>query len=189
MSALCFLYLFLKLVTELAIFIVEGILFHSSTTLIEKKFLLTSSRAACCLKLSGPVALHSCCQVGLVSRAPQQCCRFGMFIPDPDFFHPRSNNRNKRLGGGQFLVLPYFVIQISQNWKLFYFLTGTGKNLSKLTKNSSTFFPKNCHYDLNHRTLDPGSKMAVYPRSGSAILVQRGWRGQTIRLRMLPKNI
>jgi hypothetical protein len=57
MSALCFLYLFLKLVTELAIFIVEGILFHSSTTLIEKKFLLTSSRAACCLKFSGPVAL------------------------------------------------------------------------------------------------------------------------------------
>ena len=46
MSALCFLYLFLKLFTEEAIFIVDGILFHSSTTLSEKKFRLTSSLAA-----------------------------------------------------------------------------------------------------------------------------------------------
>jgi hypothetical protein len=53
--------LFLKLVTELAIFIVEGILFYSSTPLIEKKFFLTSSRAACCLKFSGHVALLVVC--------------------------------------------------------------------------------------------------------------------------------
>jgi hypothetical protein len=63
MSATVFLYLFLKLVTELVILIVGGtcILFHSSITLIEKMFLLTSSLAACCLNFT------SCCQVGLVS--------------------------------------------------------------------------------------------------------------------------
>ncbi len=50
MSALCFLYLSLKLFTEEAIFTEDGILFHSSGTLSEKKFRLTSSS-------SGPVAL------------------------------------------------------------------------------------------------------------------------------------
>jgi hypothetical protein len=52
MSTLCFLYLFLKLFTDEAVFIEDGILFHSSTTLCEKKFHLTSS-----LMFSGPAAL------------------------------------------------------------------------------------------------------------------------------------
>jgi len=52
-----FLYLFLKLFTEEAIFIEDGILFHSSTTLCEKKRLTSSCVAAWCLKFSGPSAL------------------------------------------------------------------------------------------------------------------------------------
>jgi hypothetical protein len=46
MSALYFLYLFVILFTEEAIFIEDGILFHSSTTLCEKKFRRPSSLTA-----------------------------------------------------------------------------------------------------------------------------------------------
>ncbi len=43
-------YPFLKLVTVLALFIALDTKFHSSTSLLEKKFLLVSSLEACCFR-------------------------------------------------------------------------------------------------------------------------------------------
>ncbi len=80
MSTLCFLYLFLKLFTEEAIFIEDGILFHSSTTLCEKKFCLTSS-----LMFSGPAPL-------LVGRLA--------LVTNNDLLFTLSNHRSERLESG-----------------------------------------------------------------------------------------
>jgi hypothetical protein len=130
-----------------------------------------------------------------VSRAPQQWCGSGFLdpdffsIPDTDCFPSRNQQPQQRGGGKQFLVLHYFVTQIAQNWKLFYFWTGTGKTLSQFTKNYSIFFKK-----LSLWSQTPDLRSREQNGSGSQIQIrhsgpQRGRRGQTIRLRMLPKNI
>ncbi len=57
MVSLWFLYAFLKLLTVFALFMSPGTMFHASTTLFEKKFLLVSSLAACGLRFNGSAAL------------------------------------------------------------------------------------------------------------------------------------
>ncbi len=55
----------------------------------------------------------------------QQCCRSGMFIPDPDFYpsrilDPRSKNSNERKGWNNLLSYLFLSPQISQNGKFFF---------------------------------------------------------------------
>jgi hypothetical protein len=40
-----------------------------------------------------------------LARSIQQCCGSGMFIPDPDFIHPRSDNNNNKREGKKFIIL------------------------------------------------------------------------------------
>ncbi len=81
-----------------------------------------------------------------------QCCGSGMFITDPDIYPSRIPDLGSRIqqqqqkSREQNVLLSYlFLAQISQNFNLFYFLTGKEKNLSQFTKNYGTSDPKNSH--------------------------------------------
>ncbi len=82
------------------------------------------------------------------SRSPltyAQCYLFVMLNPDPDFYPSRSriqDSTTNEKGEIFFSCLTFFSSQISQNWKLFYFSTGTENCLSQLTKNYYTFYQK-----------------------------------------------
>jgi len=65
-----------------------------------------------------------------------QCCASWMLIPDPEFYPSRIQKKQK---GGE-IILPFFC-----SHKLFYFWSDAEKKLSQLTKNYSTFYPKNCY--------------------------------------------
>ncbi len=77
-----------------------------------------------------------------------QCCGSGMFIPDPDFYPsriPDLKTTTTERGGKNLLSYLFLLLQISQNWKLFYFWNAEEKNLGQFSKNYKTFYPKNCH--------------------------------------------
>ncbi len=76
----------------------------------------------------------------------KQCCGSGMFIPDPGSWFlsipglgSRIQEQQQEREGGKNSCHTFFVAQISQNCKLFYFWTGKEKLFSQFTKNYSTF--------------------------------------------------
>ncbi len=137
MSALCFLYLFLKLVTELAIFIVEGILFHS-----DREEIPTYFQPCCLLSQVQWTCSTSCCQVGLVSGAPQQCCRFGMFIQDPDFCPSRIQQPQQKIREKTIFDLTLFCDTNFTKLKIILFLNRYREKLEQIDKELQYFFPK-----------------------------------------------
>ncbi len=121
-----------------------------------------------------------------------QCCGSGMFIPDPgswflpipDLGSQIQKQQQKRRGEKNLLSYRYlfFLPQISQNWKLFYFWNVEEKKLGQFSKNCRTFYPKICHQALENMGLgseirirkkpipDPGSRGQKGTGSGSATL-------------------
>jgi hypothetical protein len=77
-----------------------------------------------------------------------------MFIPDPDFYPSRIPDTDlgsriqkqvEKRGVKKNLLSNIFLLpQISQNVKLFYFLTAQEKSLGQISKNYGTFYPKSC---------------------------------------------
>jgi hypothetical protein len=97
--------------------------------------------------------------------------RFWLFsIPDPG-----SNNSNKKGGGKNLVVLPFFIATNITKFNILYFWTGKEKNLSQCTKNYSTFYPKNCLLALKNMGL--GNLEKTYPGS-------RGQKGTGSRIRI-----
>ncbi len=106
----------------------------------------------------------------------RQCCGSGILIRDLESWF-LSNNSNQ---WENLLSHPFFVTTNFTKIKLFYFLTGTEKNLSQLTKNylyfsSKKLSPSSQKYGLGNRDPrsrilkkpipDPGSKKAPDPWS------------------------
>ena len=89
----------------------------------------------------------------------RQCCRSGMFIPDPDFCpsripnlgsqipDPRSKNSNKREGWKKFCCPTFFCSQKKHKIENYinFELVVKKKTLGQFTKNYRTFYPNNCH--------------------------------------------
>ncbi len=119
------------------------------------------------------------------SKCTLQCCSFGIFIPDPDFFpsqiptfsHPESNNKKegKKLN---LLSYPFFCSHIFHKLKLKYFIF-----VQKILLRSQKIWVGSGIQDPRSRIRDPGYgkslfqvpdlgvKKALDPKSRSATLV------------------
>ncbi len=79
-----------------------------------------------------------------------KCCLCGIFILDRDFYPFRIADLRSRIPDLTTTTKEegetFFLARNLQNLKLFQFWTGVKNNLSQLTQNCSTFYPKrNCH--------------------------------------------
>ncbi len=112
----------------------------------------------------------------------KQCCGSGMFIPDPDFYPsriPDPKTATKERGEQKFVVIPFFVAQISQNWILFYFWYAEEKNLAQFSKNYWSLYPK----IVTKWVWDPGSEIRDPEKTYSGSRIQ-GSKRHRIRIRI-----
>ncbi len=71
-----------------------------------------------------------------------------MFIPDPDFYPSRISDPKTAMedrGELKIVVIPFFGAINFPKLNYFIFEMLKKKNLGQFSKNSTTFYPKNCH--------------------------------------------
>ncbi len=77
-----------------------------------------------------------------------QCCGYGMFIPDPDFYPsriPDPKTAMKDRGEKKLVFISFFGAINFTKVNYFIFEMLKKKNLGQFSKNYRTFYPKNCH--------------------------------------------